>query len=306
MRRGALLLSAGTTLLAACELQEVTLVEFEDVAVAEVYVTLREPPGAHTVLGFLHGARAGGRPDSRTFDDALVRITRGDGLTMLLAVVPLDRCVDSRPEGATGTCFAADSALAAQLRPGDALDLDIDLGGGGTVVGALTLPGAFALIEVEDVCRLPPDTTLEVSWSRSPGAWAYINETVIEGLPAALAGEGIVAEDSLYLLGLSVSAADTTIVFPAEFGVFDRFDLDQDLAVRLQRGLPDQTRASVSVAAVERNYVNWVRGGNFNPSGLVRVSSLRGEATGVFGGVVVRDFAVLSSADPLGGVPDCR
>lgn len=304
-RPAVLLLSAGAISTAACELQEVTVVDFEDVVVAEVYVTLREPPGAHTVRAFLHGALAGGQPDSRTFDDALVHVTRGDGLAMELAVLPLDECVDTLPAGATGTCFAADSSLAAQLQPGDALDLVITLGGGGTALGALTLPGPFALAEPVGACRLSPDTSLDVSWSRSEGAWAYVNETVIEGLPNALAGEGIEADDPLYLLGLSVSATDTTVVFPAQFGVFDRFDLDQDLAVRLQRGLPDQTNATISIAAVERNYVNWVRGGNFNPSGLVRVSSLRGEARGVFGGVVVREFDVFSSSEPLAGVPEC-
>jgi hypothetical protein len=225
---------------------------------------------------------------------------------MDLSIVPLDQCLESLPDDATGTCFAADSALAAQLLPGDALELTITLGGGGSVLGALTLPGAFALTEVADVCRLPPDTPLDLSWSRSDGAWAYINETVIEGLPEALAAEGIEADDPLYLLGLSVSAADTTVTFPAEFGAFDRFDLDQDLAVRLQRGLPDETTATVSIAAVERNYVNWVRGGNFNPSGLVRVSSLRGDATGVFGGVVVRELGVLSASVGPVGVPSCR
>ncbi len=290
----------------ACELQDVTVVDFVDIVVAEAYVTLREPPGAHSVHAFLHGTSAGGQPDSRTFDDALVRMMRGDGLVLDLAVVPIDVCLQSQPEGTTGTCFAADSMAAAQLSPGDALSLEITLGAGaGTALGAVTLPGEFSLSGVGTQCRLPADTTLEVRWTRSEGAWAYINETLIEGLPEALAPENIQAEDSLYLLGLSISAVDTTIVFPSEFGIFDRFDLDQDLAVRLQRGLPDQTNATVSIAAVERNYVNWVRGGNFNPSGLVRVSSLRGAATGTFGGVLVRDFVVLSSTDPILSVPDC-
>lgn len=292
---------------AACDLQEITVVDFVDVVVAEVYVTLREPPGAHTVQAFLHGTAAGGQPDSRTFDDALLRVTRGDGLVLDLAVVPIEACLLSQPEGSTGTCFAADSAAAAQLAPGDALDLDITLGAGAeTALGSLTLPGAFALSGLGAQCRLPADTTLEVRWSRSEDAWAYISETLIEGLPAALAPENIQAEDSLFLLGLSVSAADTSIVFPSEFGIFDRFDLEQDLAVRLQRGLPDQTSATVSIAAVERNYVNWVRGGNFNPSGLVRVSSLRGAASGTFGGVLVKDFVVLSSTEPIESVPDCH
>jgi len=35
------------------------------------------------------------------------------------------------------------------------------------------------------------------------------------------------------------------------------------------------------------------------------VSSLRGDASGVFGGAVVREFDVVSSAAPVVGVPDC-
>jgi hypothetical protein len=133
-----------------------------------------------------------------------------------------------------------------------------------------------------------------------------VNETEINGLPAALVSEGIVVEDDpLYLLGLSISSADTTVVFPSEFGVFDRFDLDQDLALRLQRGLPDGTDADVSVTAVERNYVNWVRGGSFNPSGQVRVASLRGDGTGVFGAAVTRRFTVVAEAATGGSPPDC-
>jgi hypothetical protein len=305
-RRVRLIPVGAVACLAGCELQEITVVDFEDIVVAEVYVTLREPPGAPTVTAFLHGARAGGQPDSRAFDDAFVRVTRGDGLVLDLSMIATDACLESQPEGAIGTCFAADSALAAQLQPGDGLALDVTLGAGaGTATGALVLPGDFALSGLGGQCRLSPDTTFEVSWSRAEGAWAYINETLIEGLEGALATEGIEAEDPLFLLGLSISATDTTVVFPSEFGVFDRFDLDQDLALRLQRGLPDQTSAAVSIAAVERNYVNWVRGGNFNPSGLVRVSSLRGAATGVFGGVAVREFEVVSSAAPVGGVADC-
>ena len=93
-------------------------------------------------------------------------------------------------------------------------------------------------------------------------------------------------------------------MFPSEFGVFDRFDLEQDLALRLQRGLPAGTDAVVTIAAVERNYVNWVRGGSFNPSGQVRVASLRGDGTGVFGAAVVRRFSVVAESGP-GGSPDC-
>jgi len=306
-RRAALVGSClASVLVGGCELQEITVVDLESVAVVETYVTLRETPGTSSIIAFLHGTTAGGLSEARSFDDALLRVTRSDGLAIDLAVVAVAQCVDTLPDNATGTCFAADPALVDQLAPGDALTLDVTLGAaGGSALGALTLPGDFALIGLGSECRATPDTNFDVRWSRSNDVWAYINETRIEGLEAALAPEGIEADDPLHLVGLSISASDTTVVFPSEFGVFDRFDLDQDLAVRLQSGLPDGTRADVSIAAVERNYVNWARGGNFNPSGLVRVSSLRGNASGVFGGAVVREFDVVSSAAPVVGVPDC-
>jgi hypothetical protein len=280
------------------------VVDFSDVVVGEVYVILGDDPTEHRVSAFLHGTAAGGTPDTETFDDALVRIAREDGFAFDLGPAAVGQCVDSLGDGATGSCFV-DGGPASSLAPGEALDLTITLGDGRTLLGALRVPGDFQLDGVSGTCRLEPDTLFDLRWSRSEGAWAYVNETSINGLPGALAAEGIeVEEDPLYLLGLSISASDTTVVFPSEFGVFDRFDLEQDLALRLQRGLPDGTDALVTVAAVERNYVNWARGGNFNPSGQVRVASLRGDGTGVFGAAVVRSFAVVASAAP-GGPPDC-
>ena len=289
--------------LAACDLEEVTVVEFVDIVVAEVQVTLGDTPTDHRVRAFLHGTAAGGTPDSETFDSALVRITRGTD-TLDLALDLLTMCLDSVPVNASGSCFV-DGGMAAALLPGDALDLSVVLPDGRALLGSTRIPGDFQLDGIGAVCRLVPDTTLALRWSSSQGAWAYVNETEINGLVAALAPEGIVVEDDpLYLLGLSISATDTTVVFPSEFGVFDRFDLDQDLALRLQRGLPDGTDARLSVTAVERNYTNWVRGGNFNPSGQVRVASLRGNGTGVFGAAVTRQFTVTATSTP-GGSPDC-
>ncbi|MGE0160455.1 MAG: hypothetical protein AB7T31_13675 [Gemmatimonadales bacterium] len=288
--------------LSACELQEVTVVDFEDVVVGEVYVTLGDAPADHRVRAFLHGTAAGGTPDSETFNGAVVRIERDDGLALVLGLAAVGTCVDTLADGATGSCFT-DGGAASSLAPGDRLDLTIDLADGRRLIGGLTIPGDFQLDRIPPVCRLEPDTLLELRWTRSEGAWAYVNETSINGLPSALASEGIeVEDDPLYLLGLSISASDTTVVFPSEFGVFDRFDLDQDLALRLQRGLPEGTDALITIAAVERNYVNWVRGGNFNPSGQVRVASLRGDGTGVFGAAVVRRFTVF--ADEPGGLAD--
>ena len=62
--------------------------------------------------------------------------------------------------------------------------------------------------------------------------------------------------------------------------------------------------AEVSITAVDGNYVNWARGGNFNPSGQVRVPSLSGDGTGVFGTTVGRSFDVLVSNESS-GLPAC-
>jgi hypothetical protein len=288
---------------AACELQEVTVVDFTDVVVGEVYVMLGEDPSDHSARAFIHGTAAGGEPDTETFDDATVRVMRQGGLELDLQLGPIGECVESVADDATGSCFV-DGGLASSLAPGDALSLTITLADGRTLLGALTVPGDFQLDGISGTCRVPPDTLLDVRWSRSNGAWAYVNETSINGLRDALGDSIEVEEDPLHLLGLSISAADTSVVFPSEFGIFDRFDLDQGLALRLQRGLPDGTDALVTVAAVERNYVNWARGGNFNPSGQVRVASIRGDGTGVFGAAVVRSFSVTASA-ASGGPPDC-
>ena len=51
------------------------------------------------------------------------------------------------------------------------------------------------------------------------------------------------------------------------------------------------------IAAADRNYVNWVRRGAFNPSGIVRVPSLHGDGTGVFGSVVRKRFTVDAGLD---------
>ena len=154
-------------------------------------------------------------------------------------------------------------------------------------------------------CALPPGESLEVLWNRSEGAWAYAGEALIHGLRDALSPTGIdLEEDTVTLLGLSVTETDTTMVFPKEFGVFDRFDLDRDLALALQEGLPEGATAQVVMSALERNYVNWVRGGSFNPSGATRVPSLRGDGVGVLAGIVRRTVQVVG-AFPDPDTPSC-
>lgn len=304
-------LAAGMILTAAgCELEEVTIVDPTDVVVAEVHLQIPDvQEGGARLTAFLHrtlGPDGGSRP----VPGARVTVARSDGVTVELAETGIDRCVVTTPIDGTGTCLFAAPEAARVFGPGDTLTLRIDLAGGGVLRSQSVVPGFFHLVAPSSGagCLLPPDTVTTLRWTASPGAWAYVNEANIHGLPAALAPRGIVVDgtkDPLYLLGLSVSAQDTTIVFPAEFGLFNRFELDQALALQLQRGLPAAVASTVTITAADRNYVNWVRGGNFNPSGQVRVPSIRGDGTGVFGTTVIRRLQVVTPGAGAEALPAC-
>ena len=295
-----LLLSA-----AACELEEITIVDAEDVVVAEVYLNVAQDPEDNEIRAFLHRT-LGTEDEIDDLLDARVEVVRSDGTRYELEPEAVDECVDTAPVEDPGACFVLDDSTTVDLAAGDVFEVTVVLVDGGRITGAAEVPGAFELDGIPGACRIPADAVMTIAWSRSEDAWAYLNETSIRDLPAALDPEGIeVDEDPLYLLGLSISVADTTIAFPSEFGVFNRIDLDQDLALRLQEGLPEGTSAEVSITAVDRNYVNWARGGNFNPSGQVRVPSLRGAGTGVFGATIGRTFQVFASDEPSATLPDC-
>lgn len=306
----ALAMAAAGAVLTGCSLAEVTLVEAEDVVVAELYVQLAPgSQGRDRMTAFLHRTLEGGTGASRPVPGARVIVTRSDGLSIEMAETSLETCVVSLPVEGTGSCYWAAPELAELLEPGDRLEARIELPGGGVLEGVATVPGGFDILTApaEAFCTIGPSTPFEVRWTRAPGAWAYVNETLISGLRAALEPSGVeVEKDPLYLLGLSVSASDTTIMFPSEFGVFERFELNQGVALALQRGLPAGTDAKVTITAGERNYVNWIRGGNFNPSGQVRIPSLRGDGTGVFAATVSRNFRVLVVPDGvIEGVRSC-
>jgi len=302
LRRGARLVWVGAAVacMGGCELTQTTLVQAADEVVAEVNVQVYPGTPGSVLTAFLHRTVDPSGTLSEEVPGAGVVVRRPDGATIELAPTDRGTCVEATPPTGGGTCYWANLGVTDRIRPGERLEVSITLPDGGTLKGTTTVPGDFALLTPgqEGLCKVPPETPVEVRWSRSDGAWAYVNEALIEGLRAALAPEGItVDQDPLYLLGISVSAADTTIVFPGEFGVFDRFELDQGLALALQKGLPAGTNASVTITAADRNYSNWVRGGNFNPSGRVRIPSLQGDGTGVFASTVTRSFTVLVPDD---------
>ena len=309
MRAAATLLVGGLMALAACELTEVTLTDTRDVVIVEGLVQVKNGPTVpqteDRIAVFLH----------RTFDDggasqavpgATVRVGVVGGATRTLGEQPLEDCAVAIPDMGTGTCYTFVTGSGA-IRPDDVVELRIDLMDGGVIEAATRVPGEFRLlIPSVDDCSMAPEQNFEIVWSLAENAWAYISETSISGLRDALAPKGIEVEhDPLNLLGLSISASDTTVVYPSELGLFSRTELDQDLALELQKGLPAGTNAEVAVAAVDRNFVNWARGGNFNPSGSVRVPSVTGDGTGVFASALVREFSVSVSEPPPTGTPEC-
>jgi hypothetical protein len=303
-------------LVAGCELTEVTIAENDDVVVAEVLVQVRDdgvqPPGPPSVFALLH--RTSGAPEGVRGAAVTIRTPRRD--VQLSEATPLNPCAFSTPPDYGTTCYRVFAAAEPLFAPGDLLQLEIRLPDGGRLAGSVRVPGDFHLIGAAGApttggCRLAPDSTFDLRWSRSEGAWAYVAETALEDFRAGYAARGIeVEEDSLYLMGLATSAADTSIVFPREFGLLERLLIDRELLVALQKGLPAGAFGPVTVAAVERNYTNWARGGTFNPSGQVRIPSLRGDGTGFFGAAVVRRITVVvppSQRWPGGGatLPPC-
>jgi hypothetical protein len=282
---------------AACELQEVAFTEVDDLVVAEVLVQVRDDRAFDTprVIALLH--RTSGAPEGVRGATVMIRTPRG---VVRLVQDVLSPCAWSAPPSYGATCYGSSDDDEALIAPGDALDLEITLPDGGRLTGFTRVPGDFRLtgavlpMHSSHPCRLAPATNFDLEWTPSAGAWAYVAETALEDLQAGFAAQGIeVPNDYLYLLGLAISGADTTIVFPREFGLMERLSVGRDLALALQRGLPVGARGRVSVAAVERNYTNWARGGTFNPSGQVRIPSVLGDGTGFFGATVVRRMTVV-------------
>lgn len=281
---------------AACELQEVTVARSEDVVVAEVYLSV-DADGAYGTAWIHRTLGSSGSTQEMGFADVFLRAESRVSTVRLRLEEPSVCAGDELPEDFVGSCYFAGPLDPRYFGPGSFVEAVIRLPDGGRITGQTRVPGDYELLKPRvgsrRMCSLEASRRLNVEWTRAAGAWAYISETQIINLTAALQDSNIeVEEDPLLLVGLSVSEADTTIVFPSEFGLFDRVNLARDLALVLQEGLPFGTQAEVVIAAADRNYVNWVRRGAFNPSGIVRVPSLHGDGTGVFGSVVRQRFTV--------------
>lgn len=299
-------------LVSGCDIQEVVAESEEDVLVVEAMVHLvrpMDPTGADPVAGsriqvFLHRtARADG---GFAFDEpgAAIDVTFPDGAVHRLTELSNRSCAPGSSTRNNGTCYELENpegpgSPLMGLEGGEVLDLRIETAEGGVITSSTRIPESFQLQAMVSgqACRVPPETIVAVEWTRAPSAWAYITETQMFGLSQALQAEDVEVNDPLFLLGLSLGADDTSTMFPKEFGLFERVGMEPELIDILQKGMPPATRARVSVSAVDRNYVGWIRGSNFHPSGRVRIPSVEGDGTGFFGASVSHWFEVF--VEPL-------
>ena len=286
-------------LLGGCTIADVTTEPGEDVLVVEA--VLRTDRARQEVLlhHTLDGRFAGSEPGARvTVTDSLgnsFTFREGSDCYRIDA-----RYQESDPVDFEGTCYVSDPTLGRWVTPGRAYELRVETQDGRVVRGRTRVPGAFELAGLPDIggegtpfgCSILPLTKLPLAWSSSDGAWSYVAQIRIVGLRRALEPQGLQAPDPLELRGLAVSEDDTTLVLPTEFGVFERFSQDQDVLVAIQNGFPDGVLVLLRLAAADRNWVNGVRGGSFNPSGQVRVSSVVGDGVGVFGSLVPRTVII--------------
>lgn len=294
----ALLAPAALIATSACELREITLAVPDDVVVAEV--VLRAGAGIQTA--YLHRTSTG-EGSARVFGAHIQVTDAEEGGSFTMDVRPDAACLDPVPPAdhpGTGTCYGVDAPVPLVL-PGRTYNLRIELTDGGVLSGSTTVPADFEVVRPgTEACRLAARENYELTWTLSEGTSIYLIEAHMAGLREALrrGGLDVPGSGSVELLGFSVTAQDTSLVFPSELGLFDRLDEDlHPILVAIRGGLPPGVTTTGSVSAADRNYVNWVRGGNFNPSGPVRISSLRGDGIGVFGSLVTRPFDMVTDAE---------
>ena len=186
------------------------------------------------------------------------------------------------------------------MRPGQTYDLVVRTARGEEARARTTVPGEYSIHGIrtasrtdqrEPTCALPPDTPLPVRWSPSPGAWGYLAPLTIFGLSGTVPAS-YNPPDPMELLGVSVSAATPCWCCRASSASSTASTTTRTCCASCSGGLPDGTAARVVVAAADRNYVNGVRGGTFNPSGQVRISSVVGDGVGVFGSLAPLAFTV--------------
>lgn len=294
MNAHALVLSLLLLPLTSCALSDVSIEEPEDVVVAEIMLRA----GAPIQTAVLHRTLNGSIDSAATVPGARIEVTNATGQVLRFNPAPDSVCIVPRTDSkglVRGSCYASPAQPTYNIVPGQNYSLRITLADGGVMTSTTHVPNDFKILRpTVPTCALPVNDTMTVQWTSSSDAWVYASSGVFRGLRDALAQQGITINDEpLRLFGLSITNQDTTIVMPTEFGLFQRFDSDlTEALIAIQGGLPANIIVDVTIAAADRNYVNWERGGDFNPSGTVRVASIRGNGTGVFGSLVPKTFQI--------------
>lgn len=288
------LVAAALAAAAGCSLAEVATDPGADVVVVEA--VLRTDQARQQVLlhRSLQGTFAGG------VDFARVVVTGEDGRAHTFpqssACYRVDPAyAESDSIDVSASCYVAAPADTGWLAPGKTYDLRVETPDGKVILGRTHVPRSFTVPSVRGVsddgvktCSLAPGTGFTLLWTRAEGTDSYVADLSISGL----ATHGIPAPEPFELRGLAISEEDTTIVLPAEFGVFERFNYDSDLFRAIEHGFPSGINLSLALAAADRNWVNSVRGGNFNPSGQLRISTVTGDGVGMFGSLVVQHIEI--------------
>ncbi len=248
---------------------------------------------------------------------ASVRITGASGRSVSLVqeeeplgactVLPEDLYGTDGPLGPIGSCHTA-TAASGLFAPGEELTLAVTTPDGSVLEGTSRMPDAFAPqgLSVEDGrCRVEPGTGYRFVWPPVDGAWAHVGEAEITGLSPGLWS----SSDPLYLpvtvLGRGRDVTD--MVFPGDFLLELLSGVDNvELHRTLDAGLPGGARAEVTIAALDRNWANWIREGRLNINGETVIPSVFGDGTGMFGTAVRWKVSVESrAAEGAGDVPLC-
>jgi hypothetical protein len=290
-----LALLVAVPLLGSCRLTEVSLPAGADVVVVEAVLRA----GARQQYLLLHRSM-----DGRTIrgePGAAVTVFRQAGPPIEFTESHLLDCLTLAPQHwsledvvVEASCYVSRLAAGRFVHPGQEYELLVETERGERLRGRTRVPGAFGFrspavtlntLSLTAHCALPT-YPFTMSWSQSEGAWSYLTSLHLARWSDALQLENISVPDPIELTGVSVSAADTSFLFPENLGLFQRGDFDQRLFLLLQRGLPPGADATMAILAGDRNYTNAIRGGRFNPSGNVRSSSVVGDGVGVFGSIV--------------------
>lgn len=315
------LLAAALLPCAGCSLTDVTIAEPDDLVVAEVQVVLTlaldNRNVSLTAWALLHRTYLFGEAPTlagtvvkvSADSSRVVRLEEQDSLSFCIGENPFRRDDEESEPFPGAVCYRAEAARAPFV-PGERLSLEITTPDGRVLTGSSRIPGAFYFTELNHErgrCRMEPDTNYRFRWTAAKDAWAYVADARFEGLAKAFAARNVESPDTVYLGGLSLRGG-RAIVFPGNFGLFDFLsanEAERKVIRELRNGLPEGSRATVSIAATDRNWVNWARGGNFNPSGLLRIPSVFGDGTGVFATAPRRLVRVKSSVAGEGEPPLC-